>query len=352
MTDESVLVTGGAGFIGSAFCRHMIRSGHRVVNVDKLTYCGDPRSLHEVADHPKYRFYEADIADESVLPDLLRRERVRWIVHLAAETHVDRSIDGPAAFIGTNIVGTSRLLGFALDHFRSLPEEKKSAFRFLHVSTDEVFGDLADDDPPFTEVSGYRPSSPYAASKAAADHLVRAWHRTYGLPVLISNCSNNYGPFQFPEKLIPLTILNAVEGRPLPVYGDGAQVRDWLFVDDHASALELVLTQGRVGQSYMVGGRTERSNLSIVQAICDLLDTKRPLSKGASRQDFIRLVSDRPGHDRRYGVDPSKAERELGWRTATQFKRGLDATIDWYLTNEWWWAPIQAKARARRGLPA
>jgi dTDP-glucose 4,6-dehydratase len=262
-------------------------------------------------------------------------------MHLAAESHVDRSIDGPAEFVETNVVGTFQLLEAALDHWRKLDPEGRERFRFHHVSTDEVFGHLPLDSGVFTEETPYAPSSPYSASKAAADHFVRAWHATYGLPVVLSNCSNNYGPFHFPEKLIPLSILNAIEGKPLPVYGRGENVRDWLQVEDHARALELIALQGRIGESYNVGGRSERSNLSVVEAICDILDEKRPLGNGGSRRKLITFVTDRPGHDLRYAIDPSKVESELGWRTAENFETGLAKTIDWYLDNEWWWRPIR-----------
>ncbi|MDP8913469.1 MAG: dTDP-glucose 4,6-dehydratase [Pseudomonadota bacterium] len=348
----SVLVTGGAGFIGSALCRHLVRSGgYRVINLDKLTYAGNLASLAELEGSPSYRFVRGDIADGRLVRSLLDEERVDIVMHLAAETHVDRSIDGPADFIETNIVGTFRLLNTALAYWRSLDPGRRAGFRFHHVSTDEVFGDLPFDCGIFTEESPYDPSSPYSASKAAADHLVRAWHHTYGLPVVLSNCSNNYGPFHFPEKLVPLVILNALEGKPLPVYGKGENVRDWLFVDDHARALELIATRGRVGESYNVGGRAERSNLSVVETICDLLDEKRPCGDGRSRRSLIAFVEDRPGHDRRYAIDPRKVERELGWTQQESFETGLSKTIDWYLENEWWWRPIreQRYAGARLG---
>ena len=348
----SVLVTGGAGFIGSAVCRHLVQSGgYRVINLDKLTYAGNLASLGELEGSPSYRFVRGDIADGRLVGALLHEERIDILMHLAAETHVDRSIDGPADFIETNIVGTFRLLNTALAYWRSLEPQRRTSFRFHHVSTDEVFGDLPLDSGVFTEETPYDPSSPYSASKAASDHLVRAWHHTYGLPVVLSNCSNNYGPFHFPEKLIPLVILNALEGKPLPVYGKGENVRDWLFVDDHARALELIATRGRVGESYNVGGRAERSNLSVVETICDLLDEKRPLAGGGTRRALITFVEDRPGHDRRYAIDPRKVERELGWTQQESFETGLSKTIDWYLENEWWWRPIreQRYAGARLG---
>jgi dTDP-glucose 4,6-dehydratase len=338
----TILVTGGAGFIGSALCRHLVAGGrYRIVNFDKLTYAGNLDSLKPIANSPDYRFVRGDVGDRPAVLELLRAEAVDLIIHLAAETHVDRSIDGPEAFVDTNVVGTSRLLGAALDHWRSLPADRAARFRFHHVSTDEVFGSLAPGEAAFTEGSPYAPSSPYSAAKAASDHLVRAWHRTYGLPVLLSACSNNYGPCQFPEKLIPLAILNAMEGKPLPLYGKGDNVRDWLHVEDHARALELIATRGAPGESYAVGGRAERSNLEVAEAVCDLLDDRRPLPGGGSRRSLIRFVADRPGHDRRYAIDPSKIERALGWRARESFESGLARTVDWYLANEAWWRPIR-----------
>ncbi len=339
---QRVMVTGGAGFIGSAVCRHLVGSGrYEVVNVDKLTYSGTLESLRDVVQSPAYSFHQADICDEQAMLDILRSERIGAIMHLAAESHVDRSIDGPGVFVQTNVVGTFRLLNAALAYWRELDGRAKEAFRFHHISTDEVFGDLPFDEGVFTEETPYAPSSPYSASKAASDHFVRAWHETYGLPVVLSNCSNNYGPYHFPEKLIPLVILNALEGKELPVYGQGANVRDWLFVDDHARALELVMSKGQVGESYNVGGRAERTNLSVVETICDILDRKQPLPDGRPRRSLIRFVQDRPGHDRRYAIDPAKIERDLGWRAQETFESGLDKTIDWYLANEWWWRPIR-----------
>ena len=338
----NILVTGGAGFIGSALCRHLVRSGrYRVVNLDKLTYAGNLDSLREIGNSPDYRFVQGDIGDQATVRELLSAEAIDIVMHLAAESHVDRSIDGPEAFIDTNIVGTFRLLNAALDHWRGAPEDRKARFRFHHVSTDEVFGDLPLDEGVFTEETPYAPSSPYSASKAASDHLVRAWHETYGLPVVLSNCSNNYGPFHFPEKLIPLVILNALEGKTLPVYGKGENVRDWLHVEDHVRALELIATKGAVGESYNVGGRAERTNLNVVETICDLLDARRPLPGGKSRRSLIAFVTDRPGHDRRYAIDPSKIERELGWQSLESFESGIAKTIDWYLGNDWWWRPIR-----------
>jgi dTDP-glucose 4,6-dehydratase len=347
---KRVLVTGGAGFIGSAVVRHLIGRGYEVVNVDKLTYSANLQSLRSVDESPAYRFHKADIGDEDAMSGILDIEAPDAIMHLAAETHVDRSIDSPAAFIDTNVMGTFRLLGVALRYWRALDQERHAKFRFLHVSTDEVFGSLELQDVPFTEDSPYDPSSPYSASKASSDHLVRAWHVTYGLPVVLTNCSNNYGPFQFPEKLVPLTILNALEGKPLPVYGAGANVRDWLYVEDHARALELALTDGAIAESYNVGGRAERNNLTIVETICDILDRKRPLPNGRSHRDLIDFVADRPGHDLRYAIDPSKTERELGWNASETLETGLEKTVAWYLDNEWWWRPLREEKYAGERL--
>jgi len=347
---RTILVTGGAGFIGSAVVRHLVGQGRRVITLDKLTYAGNLASFRPIENAPNHRFVQGDIADVPLVLSLLRDEGVEGVMHLAAESHVDRSIDGPGAFVETNVVGTFRLLTAALDYWRGLEGEAKTAFRFHHISTDEVFGDLPFDSGIFTEETPYAPSSPYSASKAASDHFVRAWHETYGLPVVLSNCSNNYGPYHFPEKLIPLTILNALEGKPLPVYGKGENVRDWLYVEDHAKALELVLTRGAVGESYNVGGRNERTNLQVVETICDLLDARVPLSEGGSRRDLIALVTDRPGHDRRYAIDASKLERELGWRAEESFDTGLAKTIDWYLSNQWWWGPIREGSYAGERL--
>lgn len=336
-----VLVTGGAGFIGSAVVRRLVNKGYRVVNVDKLTYAGNLASLRDVEDSPDYRFVQADIAEQGRMRALLEEEEVDGVMHLAAESHVDRSIDGPAAFVETNVVGTVALLSATLDYWRSMTGERRENFRFHHVSTDEVFGDLPFDSGIFVEDTPYAPSSPYSASKAASDHFVRAWHHTYGLPVVLSNCSNNYGPYHFPEKLIPLITINALEGKELPVYGKGENVRDWLLVDDHAAALELVLTRGVIGESYNVGGNQERSNLVVVETICDILDERQPLAPGQARRDLIRFVTDRPGHDRRYAIDSSKIARELGWMPSVTFEEGLAQTIDWYLENRGWWTAIR-----------
>jgi dTDP-glucose 4,6-dehydratase len=349
----TILVTGGAGFIGSAVCRYLIgETGHRVVNVDALTYAANLASLDPVAGSPRYRFVEADITDRETIAALLRAESVDAVMHLAAESHVDRSIDGPAAFIQTNIVGTYQLLEAVRAYWSGLSRDRRAHFRFHHVSTDEVFGQLPLDGGLFTEDSRYAPSSPYSASKAASDHLAMAWHQTYGLPVVLSNCSNNYGPYHFPEKLIPLMILNALEGKPLPVYGKGENVRDWLYVEDHARALAAVAAQGEPGRCYNIGGRSERSNLDVVHAVCDTLDRLRPMKGGGSRRDLIRFVTDRPGHDLRYAIDASRIEAELGWRAQETFETGLEKTIRWYLDNEAWWRPIREGRYAGQRLGA
>jgi len=337
------LVTGGAGFIGSAVCRHIVRdTAHSVVNLDKLTYAANLGSVAPVADDPRYTFVRLDICDRAGVDAVLAREQPDAILHLAAESHVDRSITGPADFITTNVVGTYTLLEAARAYWSALPAERRDAFRFLHVSTDEVYGSLGDTGF-FLETTAYDPSSPYSASKAASDHLATAWHRTYGLPVVISNCSNNYGPYHFPEKLIPLMITNALVGRELPVYGTGRNVRDWLYVEDHARALLTIVTKGRIGESYNVGGRAEKANLDVVHAICDRLDQKAPRKDGRSHREAIRFVTDRPGHDFRYAIDPSKLETELGWRSAETFETGIERTVDWYLANEAWWRPLREK---------
>ncbi|OOV95739.1 dTDP-glucose 4,6-dehydratase [Pseudomonas sp. MF6396] len=339
-----ILITGGAGFIGSALVRHLIEhTDHHVLNLDKLTYAGNLESLHSIASNTRYEFVQADIVDQATVSAVLERFRPQAIMHLAAESHVDRSIDGPAAFIQTNIVGTYSLLEATRAYWGTLPAAEREAFRFHHVSTDEVYGDLHGVDDLFTETTPYAPSSPYSASKAASDHLVRAWQRTYGLPVLLTNCSNNYGPYHFPEKLIPLVILNALAGKPLPVYGNGQQVRDWLFVEDHARALLKVVTAGEVGQTYNIGGHNEQTNLGVVHAICALLEELAPAHPaGVARYaDLITFVQDRPGHDLRYAIDAGKIERELGWRPEETFATGLRKTVQWYLDNLEWCRHVQ-----------
>jgi dTDP-glucose 4,6-dehydratase len=336
---KNVVVTGGAGFIGSALCRHLVaQRGWRVTNVDKLTYAANTASLASVAANPNYRFVKADICDRAALDRIFAETKPDAILHLAAESHVDRSITGSAEFMSTNIIGTHTMLEAARSYWLGLDAAVKGNFRFLHVSTDEVYGSLA----PgafFTETTAYDPRSPYSASKAASDHLVAAWHETYGLPTVVTNCSNNYGPYHFPEKLIPLVMLNALEGKPLPVYGDGRQERDWLYVDDHVRAIALVLERGRVGQTYIVGGREPRRNIEVVERLCDILDELRP--DGAPRRRLITFVKDRPGHDQRYAIDPTKIETELGWRAQETFATGLAKTVQWYLDNEAWWRPLR-----------
>jgi dTDP-glucose 4,6-dehydratase len=335
-----VIVTGGAGFIGSALVRHLVldRRAEAVLVVDKLTYAGDRRSLRDCEGRAGFGFLEADICDGPRMAAAMAEFRPEAVMHLAAESHVDRSIAGAAPFIETNITGTFHLLEAARAYHATLAGAAKDAFRFLHISTDEVFGSLGPAGA-FSETTPYDPRSPYSASKAASDHLARAWRETYGLPTIVTNCSNNYGPFHFPEKLIPLIILNALEGRPLPVYGDGGNIRDWLFVEDHVRALVAAVEQGRPGETYCVGGRSERRNLAVVEAVCDLLDERVPAAR--PRRELIRFVADRPGHDRRYAIDPGKIERELGWRPRESFESGLARTIDWYLANEWWWRPLR-----------
>ncbi|MFC6774623.1 dTDP-glucose 4,6-dehydratase [Methylobacterium gregans] len=334
-----ILVTGGCGFIGSALVLHLVRDlGHEVATLDALTYAANPISLQPLADDPRHRLVEADICDADAVQAAFADVRPQAVMHLAAESHVDRSITGPGAFIRTNVVGTQVLLDAARRHYAGLAGTDRETFRFLHVSTDEVYGSL----PPdafFTEESRYDPRSPYSASKAASDHLARAWAETYGLPVLVTNCSNNYGPRHFPEKLIPLMILNALEGKPLPVYGDGLNERDWIHVEDHAKGLVAVLERGRIGETYLLGGRAVRNNLAVVEALCAAFDRLRP--EGAPHARLISFVTDRPGHDRRYAIDPGKAEAELGWRPTKVFEAALEETIRWYLANEAWWRPIR-----------
>ena len=342
------LVTGGAGFIGSAVIRELIvGTDHHVVNVDKLTYAGNLESLANVAESPRYAFEHADIGDPSAMQRILDTHQPDVVMHLAAESHVDRSIDGPAAFIETNLLGTYILLEAVRCYWKDLrvhSPNKAQGFRFHHISTDEVYGDLEEGGGLFTESTPYAPSSPYSASKAGSDHLVRAWHRTYGLPVLVSNCSNNYGPYHFPEKLIPLMILNGLAGKPLPVYGDGQQMRDWLYVEDHARALLKVATMGKVGESYNIGGHNEKTNLEVVEALCCLLDAQIGVShlpSMSSHRELIHFVADRPGHDLRYAIDASKIERQLGWLPAETFESGLAKTVEWYLLNRDWWQRVQ-----------
>ena len=338
-----ILVTGGAGFIGSAVVRHIINDTQdSVVNVDKLTYAGNLESLESVCDNPRYFFEQVDICDKTRLERVFAAHQPDTVMHLAAESHVDRSIDGPAAFIETNIVGTYTLLEVARAYWNSLSAEKKQAFRFHHISTDEVYGDLEGTDDLFTETTPYAPSSPYSASKASSDHLVRAWLRTYGFPTIVTNCSNNYGPFHFPEKLIPLMILNALEGKKLPVYGNGMQIRDWLFVEDHARALYKVVTEGVVGETYNIGGHNEKANIEVVRTICSLLEELVPNKPAgvAKYEDLITYVTDRPGHDVRYAIDAAKIGKELGWVPQETFESGIRKTVEWYLNNKKWWSRV------------
>ncbi len=340
---KTILVTGGAGFIGSALVRHFIQNtAHRVVNVDCLTYAGNLDSLAEVAGDSRYAFEQVDIRDAAAVEGVFARHRPDGVIHLAAESHVDRSIDGPRVFIETNVLGTYTLLEAARRHWLSLDEAMRGAFRFHHVSTDEVYGTLGETGY-FVETTPYQPNSPYSASKAASDHLVRAWYHTYGLPVVTTNCSNNYGPYHFPEKLIPLVILNALEGKPLPIYGNGRQVRDWLYVEDHARALALVFEQGKVGEEYNIGGHNERANIEVVEAICALLEEMAPAHPAgvAQYRDLITHVTDRPGHDARYAIDAGKIERELGWRPQESFETGLAKTVRWYLDHPDWWRRVR-----------
>jgi dTDP-glucose 4,6-dehydratase len=341
-----VLVTGGAGFIGSALVRHLVlEKGCEVLNVDALTYAGYLPSLRAVEAKPNYRFLHASICDGAAIRGAFAEFKPQRVMHLAAESHVDRSITGAAEFIQTNVVGTFVLLEAAREHWSSLEPAASKEFRFLHVSTDEVYGSL-DEDGLFTEDTPYDPSSPYSASKASSDHLAKAWQRTYGLPVVVSNCSNNYGPYHFPEKLIPLTILNALAGERLPVYGKGENVRDWLYVEDHARALDLIVDRGHIGETYNVGGRNERRNIDVVRKICAVLDELAPANR--PREELIEFVTDRPGHDARYAIDASKLENELGWRAQEDFDSGIRKTVEWYLANDWWWRPLRERYSGER----
>ena len=341
-----VIVTGGAGFIGSALVRYLVLDkGYDVLNVDALTYAGNLASLHAVDGKANYHFLEANICDRGAMEKAVAEFAPDRIMHLAAESHVDRSITGAADFIQTNVLGTFNLLEAARGYWSKLAPERKAGFRFLHVSTDEVYGSLGEDGL-FTEETAYDPSSPYSASKASSDHLANAWQRTYGLPVLVSNCSNNYGPYHFPEKLIPLTILNALAGEQLPVYGRGENVRDWLYVEDHARALDVIIERGRTGETYNVGGRNERRNIDVVRRICEVLDRLAPANR--PREELITFVTDRPGHDARYAIDATKLETELGWRARENFDTGIEKTVQWYLDNEWWWQPLRERYAGHR----
>ncbi|UUR08099.1 dTDP-glucose 4,6-dehydratase [Sphingomonas glaciei] len=344
-----VMVTGGAGFIGSALVRFLVlEKGYEVLTVDALTYAGNLESLKDVQGRANHRFLQTDICDRGAIERAFADFKPDRVMHLAAESHVDRSITGAADFVQTNVIGTFTMLEVSRGHWNALPDAQKDRFRFLHVSTDEVYGSLGAEGL-FREDTPYDPSSPYSATKAASDHLAKAWYRTYGFPVIVSNCSNNYGPYHFPEKLIPLTILNAMEGKPLPVYGKGENVRDWLFVEDHARALDLIVDRGRLGETYNVGGRNERRNIDVVRRICAVLDTQVPLAR--PREELIEFVADRPGHDARYAIDASRLEGELGWRAEHDFDSGIEATVRWYLDNEWWWKPLRHHyAGSRLGL--
>ena len=346
-----ILVTGGAGFIGSAVVRHIINNTNDLVlNVDKLTYAGNLESLVSVENNPRYQFAQADICDVIAMSKLFDEFQPDLVMHLAAESHVDRSIDGPSAFIQTNIVGTYNLLEVARSYWQNLTDDQKAIFKFHHISTDEVYGDLAVTNDLFTEATSYAPSSPYSASKASSDHLVRAWQRTYGFPTIVTNCSNNYGPYHFPEKLIPLMILNALDGKPLPVYGDGQQIRDWLYVEDHARALYKVVTEGLVGETYNIGGHNEKANIDVVKTICHILDELQPRKDGQKYETLITFVKDRPGHDLRYAIDASKIQQDLGWKPAESFETGIRKTVGWYLDNLEWCHNVQDGSYQRERL--
>ena len=346
-----ILLTGGAGFIGSAVVRHIIKNtDDEVLNLDKLTYAGNLESLNEISGNPRYQFQQVDICDADKLADVFTMFKPDVVMHLAAESHVDRSIDGPTAFIQTNIVGTYTLLEAARQYWQGLEESKKTHFRFHHISTDEVYGDLEGTTDLFTETTSYAPSSPYSASKASSDHLVRAWQRTYGLPTIVTNCSNNYGPYHFPEKLIPLVILNALDGKPLPIYGKGDQIRDWLFVEDHARALYKVVTEGVVGETYNIGGHNEKQNIEVVKTICKILDELKPQANGQTYESLITFVKDRPGHDLRYAIDATKIQNELGWTPAETFETGIRKTVQWYLNNLDWCHRVQDGSYQRERL--
>ena len=346
-----ILVTGGAGFIGSAVIRHIIENTHHhVLNVDKLTYAGNLESLQSIEKSERYQFFQTDICDQVELEKIFENFQPNVVMHLAAESHVDRSIDGPATFIQTNIVGTYSLLEAARKYWLSLTAEVKESFRFHHISTDEVYGDLEGTTDLFKETTQYAPSSPYSASKASSDHLVRAWHRTYGLPTIVTNCSNNYGPYHFPEKLIPLVILNALDMKPLPIYGKGDQIRDWLFVEDHARALYQVVTTGAVGQTYNIGGHNEKQNIEVVKTICNILDELKPQANGQKYESLIKFVEDRPGHDLRYAIDAGKIEKDLGWKPLETFETGIRKTVEWYLNNLDWSRRVQDGSYQRERL--
>lgn len=346
-----ILVTGGAGFIGSAVVRHIINNTNdTVLNVDKLTYAGNLESLISIENNPRYQFAQADICDAVAMTKLFNEFQPDLVMHLAAESHVDRSIDGPSAFIQTNIVGTYNLLEVARSYWQNLTDDQKAIFKFHHISTDEVYGDLADTDDLFTETTSYAPSSPYSASKASSDHLVRAWQRTYGLPTIVTNCSNNYGPYHFPEKLIPLMILNALDGKPLPVYGNGQQIRDWLYVEDHARALYKVITEGKIGETYNIGGHNEKANIDVVKTICAILDELQPQANGQKYESLITYVKDRPGHDLRYAIDATKIKKELNWMPEETFETGIRKTVEWYLNNLEWCRNVQDGSYQRERL--